>query len=62
MTVNQIFYTPLQCLKFEIDNKALSEFCYGVQETDIGAKKSNAENAWQSNNLDIVNYCEKNEI
>jgi uncharacterized protein (TIGR02466 family) len=62
MTINQIFYTPLQCLKFEIDNKALSEFCYSVQETDTGAKKSNYGNAWQSNDLDILNHIEKNEI
>jgi uncharacterized protein (TIGR02466 family) len=62
MTINQIFYTPIKCQKFEIDDKALSEFCYSVQETDKGAKKSNAGNAWQSNDLDIINHCEKNEI
>ena len=62
MTITQIFSTPLKCQQFEIDSKALSEFCYGVQKTDTGTKKSNSGNAWQSNNLDIVNHLEKNEI
>jgi uncharacterized protein (TIGR02466 family) len=62
MTINQIFYTPIKCQQFEIDNKALSEFCYDVQKTDTGTKKSNSGNAWQSNSLNIVNNLEKNEI
>jgi len=61
MKIGQIFGIPIAVQKFELDIKALSEFCYEIKKIDSGRKVSNAGGGWQSNDLNIDKYFEENE-